>query len=131
MGRFRTARELLGDDAERIRRAVREAFEGDRGFPDYFLLPELPGAAGYGFVVMLRAIRSLHADDLFTSEVDARIAGRPDAFHRIGRMTDAVRFAITQKLTFLFSRIGLPADYEDACQSAVELLTETVVSNGE
>jgi hypothetical protein len=130
MERFRRARALMGEDRERTRRAVREAFEGERGFPDFFLLPELPDATGYGFVVLLRAIRSLRADDLFTTEVDARIAGRPDAFHRIGRMTDGVRFAITQKLTFLFSRIGLPSDYEEACQLAVELLSETVVPNG-
>jgi hypothetical protein len=131
MERFRSVRALMGDDAERIRRAVRDAFEGAHGFPDFFLLPELPGAEGYGFVVMLRAIRSLHAGDLFATAVDARIAGRPDAFHRVGRMTDGVRFAITQKLAFLFSRIGLPSNYEQACQSAVELLSEAVVPNGE
>lgn len=129
MDRLRFARSLTGDDPERIRRSVRDAFEGERGFPDFFLLPELPGAVGYGFVVMLRAIRSLRAVDLFSTEVDARIAGRLDAFHRVGRMTDGVRFAITQKLTFLFSRIGLPNDYENACQSAVDLLAETVVPN--
>ena len=131
MQRFRAVRALMGDDAERIRRAVREAFEGAHGFPDFFLLPELPSAPGYGFVVMLRAIRSLNADDLFATAVDARIAGRPDAFHRVGRMSDGVRFAVTQKLTFLFSRIGLASYYEEACQSAVELLSEAMVPNGE
>ena len=130
LDRLRRARLLLGEDAERIRRSVLEVFEAERGFPDFFLLPELPGATGYGFVVKLRSIRSLHAGDLFATEVDARIAGRPDAYHRVGRMSDGVRFAITQKLAFLFSRIGLPTDYEDACRSAAELVAETVASNG-
>lgn len=127
MDRLRGARALMGEDPKRIRRSICEAFEAERGFPDFFMLPELPEATGFGFVVMLRAIRSLHAGDLFTTEVEARIAGRPDAFHRIGRLTDGVRFAITQKLAFLFSRIGLPRHYEEACQLAVEMLSETLV----
>ena len=130
MDRLRSVRRLMGEDAERTHRTVRDAFEGERGFPDFFLLPELPSVTGYGFVVMLRAIRSLHANDLFTSELDGRIAGRPEAFYRVGRMKDGVRFAITQKLTFLFSRIGLPGDYEDACRAAVELLVDSIVSRG-
>jgi hypothetical protein len=124
------AKRLLGEDGDRIRKAVRDAFQGDRGFPDYFLLPELPGVAGYGFVVMLRAIRSVAVDDLYPSLLDARIEGRNDAFYRVGRMSDGIRFAITQKLTFLFSRIGLPTSYEKECRSAVELLAETAISGG-
>jgi hypothetical protein len=130
MDRLRSVRRFMGEDAERTHRAVREALEGERGFPDFFLLPELPGVSGYGFVVMLRAIRSLHASDLFTSELEGRIAGRPEAFYRVARTKDGVRFAITQKLTFLFSRIGLPGDYEDACSAAVALLVDTLVSRG-
>lgn len=127
LDRFLRIREILGDSLEQRRRSVREAFDGERGFPDYFLLPELPGVVGYGFAVMLRSFRSVLACDLFTTSVDAQIAGRSDAFHRVGRLNDRVRFAITQKQAFLFSRIGLPRPYEEACESAVELLAEQVV----
>lgn len=128
--RFCQARKLLGDDVEKIRRSIRDAFEGDRGFPDFFLLPELPRTSGYGFIVMLRAFQSIQAREVFTTETDARIAGRPDAFHRMARLNDRIRFAITQKLAFLFSRIGLPSHYEEACESAVELLAEAAVPSG-
>jgi hypothetical protein len=128
--RFCQARGRLGDDVAKVRLSVRDAFDGDRGFPDFFLLPELPKSSGYGFIAMLRAFQSIQAGDLFKTETDARIAGRPDAFHRIGRLNDRIRFAITQKLAFLFSRIGLPSYYEEACKSAVELLAESAVPTG-
>lgn len=127
LDRFLRVREILGDSLEQRRRTVREAFDGERGFPDYFLLPELPGVTGYGFAVMLRSFRSVLARDIFLTPVDAQIAGRSDAFHRVGRLNDRVRFAITQKQAFLFSRIGLPRPYEEACESAVELLAEQIV----
>ena len=127
LDRLCEAKRHLGEDSTRIRQSVKDAFQGERGFPDYFLLPELPGVIGYGYVVMLRAIRSVPVEDLFPSELDARIEGRHDAFHRVGRMSDGIRFAITQKLTFLFSRIGLPTSYEDACKTAIDLLAETSI----
>lgn len=128
--RFFQARGRLGDDLAKIRLSVRDAFDGDRGFPDFFLLPELPKTSGYGFIVMLRAFQSIQAGDLFKTETDARIGGRPDGFHRVARLNDRIRFAITQKLSFLFSRIGLPSHYEEACKSAVELLAESAVPTG-
>jgi len=128
--RFCQARGRLGDEVAKVRISVRDAFDGDRGFPDFFLLPELPKSSGYGFIAMLRAFQSIQAGDLFKTETDARIAGRPDAFHRIGRLNDRIRFAITQKLAFLFSRIGLPSYYEEACKLAVELLAESAVPTG-
>jgi len=128
LDRFLRVRAILGDSLEQRRRAVRDAFDGEHGFPDYFLLPELPGVTAYGFAVMLRSFRSVLASDLFPTAVDAQIAGRSDSFHRVGRLNDRVRFAITQKQAFLFSRIGLPRSYEEACESAVELLAEQIVT---
>lgn len=125
--RWRAVRRELGDKGDAMRAAVRGAFDGEKGFPDYFLLPELPGMAGYGFIAMLRSIRTVSASELFHSELDARIAGYPDALHRVGRLADGIRFAITQKLAFLFSRIGLPSHFEDACQSASELVADSII----
>lgn len=130
LSRFVEARSVLGDRRERIEQNMREAFEGERGFPDFFLLPELPGASGYGFVVMLRAIRSVDAKQIFPDRLDARIAGHPNAFWRAGRLNDAVRFAITQKLAFLFSRIGMSSQYESECESAINLMAGALNFDG-
>ncbi|MNJ29931.1 hypothetical protein D3C77_245130 [compost metagenome] len=104
--------------------SVRNAFKDGGGFQDYFVLPELPRQAGLGFVVMLRSMWTIMATDLYLTEQDARIHDRPDAFHRLGRLNDGIRFSITQKLAFLFSRIGMPKTFESACEAATELTVE-------
>lgn len=120
---------LVGRDEGKQRSAVREAFDGERGFPDFVHIPELPATPGYGFVVLLRAISTLHAKDLYRSEADARIDGQPNAFHRIGRFSDGLRFSIAQKLAFLFSRIGMTTQFENACSAATDLLVEKIYDN--
>ncbi|MNN99507.1 hypothetical protein D3C81_2191680 [compost metagenome] len=61
---------------------------------------------------------------MYLTEQDARINDRPDAFHRLGRLNDGIRYSITQKLAFLFSRIGMPKTFESACEAAAELAFE-------
>ncbi|NRP75737.1 hypothetical protein ILFOPFJJ_06660 [Ensifer psoraleae] len=123
---LRKAWTLLGRDEKAQRAAIREAFDADRGFPDFVLIPEIPGTEGYGFVILLRAISSVYGKDLFKTEADARINGQPHAFHRIGRFSDGLRFSVAQKLAFLFSRIGMSTQFEDACDAATELLVDTI-----
>lgn len=125
---WRTWRSILGDSIERQSADLAAAFGGSGGFPDFFLLPELPGGKELGYVALLRFIQTVHANKVFPSEVDARIQGQPEALHRVGRLTDGIRFAITQKLAFLFSRIGLPKHYEDACTSAIDLVTQSLTT---
>ena len=104
--------------------AVRNAFRDGGGFQDYFVLPELPRQKGLGFIVMLRSMWTIMASDLYLTEQDVRIHDRPDAFHRLGRLNDGIRFSIAQKLAFLFSRIGMPQTFESACETATELTVE-------
>lgn len=115
---------LFGFDEKTQQESVRNAFKDSGGFQDYFVLPELPRQAGLGFVVMLRSMWTIMASDLYITEQDARIHDRPDAFHRLGRLNDGIRFSITQKLAFLFSRIGMPTTFESACETAAELAVE-------
>lgn len=110
--------------------ALRSAFKDSTGgFPEYFLLPELPRQDGLGFVVLLRSMWNIMAADLYLSEQDARVDDRPDAFHRLGRLDDGVRFSITQKLAFLFSRIGMPTTFETSCEAASTLAAEEFLKN--
>lgn len=122
--RLKGAWTLYGTDEKSQQESVRNAFKDSGGFQDYFVLPELPRETGLGFVVMLRSMWSLMANDLYLTEQDARINDRPDAFHRLGRLNDGIRFSITQKLAFLFSRIGMPTTFESACETAAELTVE-------
>lgn len=122
--RLKGAWTLYGTDEKSQQDNVRNAFKDSGGFQDYFVLPELPRETGLGFVVMLRSMWSLMADELYLTEQDARINDRPDAFHRLGRLNDGIRFSITQKLAFLFSRIGMPTTFESACETVAELTVE-------
>lgn len=122
--RLKGAWTLYGTDEKTQQDNVRDAFKDSGGFQDYFVLPELPRQSGLGFVVMLRSMWTIMASDLYLTEQDARINDRPDAFHRLGRLNDGIRFSITQKLAFLFSRIGMPTTFESACETAAELTVE-------
>lgn len=126
LARLRQAWTLQGRDEEIQQTSIRDAFSEGNGFPDYVIIPELPDTDGYGFAVQLRSISSIKSSDLFKSEVDARIYGRPDAFHRIGRFSDRLKFSITQKLAFLFSRIGMTQEFEGACETATDMAIETI-----
>lgn len=122
--RLKDAWKLFGTDEKTQQDSVRNAFKDGGGFQDYFVLPELPRQSGLGFVVMLRSMWAIMAPELYLTEQDARIHGHPGAFHRVGRLNDGIRFAITQKLAFLFSRIGMPTTFESACETATEIAVE-------
>lgn len=128
IARWRALRTILGETKERQAADLAGALAGGGGFPDFFMLPELPGASGVGYIALLRFIRTVDSNEIYASEIDARVRGRPDALHRVGRLTDGIRFAITQKLAFLFSRIGLPSHFEDASKSAAALATESLLT---
>ncbi|WP_110601519.1 hypothetical protein [Salinicola lusitanus] len=127
--RLKAAWTLFGVEERTQRESIRNALKDDGGFPDYFVLPELPRQPGFGYVVMLRSMRTIMAFDLYLTEQDARINDHPRAFHRLGRLSDGVRFSITQKLAFLFSRIGMPTSFESACETAAELTVEEIFEN--
>jgi len=86
----------------------------DDGFPDFFFIPRLPDELGNGCVALLRHIYSVHDEDIFTCEANARIEGKPYSFFRMCRLTDRVKYSIVQKTTFLFSRIGMTTEFESA-----------------
>lgn len=122
--RLKAAWTLFGVEEKNQQESVRNAFKDGGGFQDYFVLPELPRQTGLGFVVMLRSMWTIMAPELYLTEQDARIHDSPHAFHRLGRLNDGIRFSITQKLAFLFSRIGMPKTFESACETATELTVE-------
>jgi hypothetical protein len=129
--RLRAAWKLFNVDEKNQLGNVRSAFKDGGGFQDYFVLPELPQQSGLGFVVMLRSMWTIMAAELYLTEQDARIDDHPDAFHRLGRLNDSIRFSITQKLAFLFSRIGMPTAFESACETASELTIEEFFKTNE
>lgn len=122
---------LLGKgkpDSAALRQAIFQSLDGNRGFPDYFFLPDIPQAEGIGHVILLRDVKSVSISSVFLNATDMYISGKHHDFLRIGRLADRIRFSIVQKMTFLFSRIGLPNSFEEQCEAALTLLSEQVTN---
>lgn len=105
---------------------IRNYLLSSDGFPDFFVIPDIPDEEGFCFIIMLRAISTVDTGEIFLSELDARIAGKSHLFHRIGRFNDNIRYAVVQKFSFLFSRIGMPSHFENASKAAADILVESI-----
>ncbi|MHA6820360.1 hypothetical protein ACQUKI_02220 [Ralstonia pseudosolanacearum] len=121
------AAHLFNQSVDTIKSDMEKTFSSSGGFPDYFVLPELPLATGIGFVVLLRAMSVVSADDVYKTELEARLADAPAAFYRVGRLSDRVRYGIMQKLGFLFMRIGDHPEYESACKTSYGIVIDDII----
>jgi hypothetical protein len=89
----------------------------------FFLIPELPDSPPYGHVVTIRDVRSINADNIFASRRAVPYHRRDDScMYRVGRFSDRIRFAISQKLASLFSRIGMTSHFEADCKVVPDLV---------
>lgn len=120
-----------GKTTNEIQNRLKGEFDVNRGFPDYFFVPELPSQRSAGFVVTLREILAIESSSVFRSPIEARISNLDPAFARVGRFTDRIRYSIAQKLAFLFSRIGLAPDLELDRTTAAEIASERIVKRWE
>lgn len=91
---------------------------------DVFFIGELPGLPEVGFLAMLRYIRPIAVSHLVPSFAEAR--GCENIAFRLGRLVPVMKYSVTQKFAVLFSRIGLPAEFEDTHDTALALTTESV-----
>lgn len=79
---------------------------------DIFFLPGPPRLKALGLVVRLRNFHAVSAEELHTSEWNARLSDMETTYYRVARLSDGVRFSLIQKMAHLFSRIGLTDDFE-------------------
>jgi hypothetical protein len=71
----------------------------------------------------MREMLSVPAQDFCRSAYQVRLSETSDGFVRIGRLNDRVRFAVAQRLAFVFSRIGMEEAYEDNCRTLADLVS--------
>lgn len=110
-----------------IRARLNQALDYNRA-TDFHLIPSIPGSDQLGFVVLLREVSSIPQSSIVASALDHQIAGDPTRFYVAGPSTDNLRFAISQKMAFLFSRIGMSEDYEDQCDLVTQIAVEEMLS---
>jgi hypothetical protein len=109
---------------------MEKALSNSGGFPDCFVLPELPNTKNVGFVVMLRSMQVVSESEVYKTELDGRLADGANKFYRLGRLSDRVRFGLMQKLGFLFMRIGDHPTFDMACKATFGIVAEELIGGG-
>lgn len=88
---------------------------------DAFLLTSLPQVSENGAVVLLREIVGVPYDSVCYRVTDTAIE---NSLLRVGRLQPTFKYAVSQAFGALYSKIGLPATYEDRCKSVMSNLAE-------
>lgn len=104
-------------DPQECKRQTLEAAQKEKLPEDVFLLPALPLAADTPAVVMLREIVGVSSESVCFRSSDA---DGVDKFLRIGRLHPTYKYAVSQAFGALYSRIGLPDEYEQRCKDVVD-----------
>lgn len=105
---FRVA--LTGKDREECLQEILEQAQGAELPEDVFFFPTLAGMSIGPGIAMLREIMPLPLDSICFRTSDTRLSG---LFLRVGRLKPIYKYAVSQAFGNLYSRIGLPKEYED------------------
>lgn len=89
---------------------------------DVFFVENIPysGSGESGFIAQLRHPREIRLPSLLTSVQEARRRG--NAYARSGRLNHNFKYALSQSFGNLFSRIGLPKDYDDSKANCISTI---------
>lgn len=93
---------------------------------DVFLLPNFPHTDQRAVLVKLRELIAVDYElvKYRTTEADS-----PEHYLRTGRLQPALKYAISQKFGALYSKIGLPPEFEVRHKWALESVSEMAMEN--
>lgn len=91
---------------------------------DHFFISEIIGEKNIGFVIRMRRIYTIEADQCFTSvaEQRANASGIRESAGRIARLTPLYQFKVAQLFANQYSRIGLPTETTKLSGLAIDSL---------
>ena len=125
LGAFVELKGMDGAKKENIEKEVAIALE--KKLPEqYVFLPSLANEEHIGAVVLLRDVRSMRQDLLSPNYAEYKLIDAPRKAVRIARLIDNIKYSITQKFGYLFSRIGHPVIFEKQQKTTVELLCSDI-----
>ena len=88
----------------------------------HFFLSEISGIDALGFIIRLRRIYSVPADNC--TPVTPETTKAEHIYRRLCRLSEPYKYKIAQKFAFQFSRIGLPDDLIGNRATALEFFIE-------
>lgn len=118
---------IQGSGEKAIRERLERALDYNQG-TDFHLIPAIPGSKPLGYVVLLREVTSIPHDYILPSALALQIDGNEEGFYVAGSLIDNLRYAISQKLAFLYSRIGMSDEYESQCEIVTQLAFDELAS---
>lgn len=107
----------LDRDPEKCKREVMQQAQKEPLPEDVFLLPSLPQFESTAAVVLLREIVAAPYEAVCYRSADALSS---DWFLRTGRLEPTYKYAVSHAFGALYSRIGLPEDYEQRCRAVFD-----------
>ena len=113
---FRSA--LDGMDCKTHREALLAQAKDEQLPEDVFLLPNLPQLEVQPAVILMREILAIPFASVCFRSLDAVTA---DMFLRVGTLVPTIKYAVSQSFGALYSRIGLPKEYETRRDESIVL----------
>lgn len=118
----------LGTNTKTIRARLDSVFDPGSSSGDIFFVPYIPNAEGLGYVIRLRSFKSIKRDNVYKNRMDMRLSGQKSGAYRIAHLSDGLRFSIVQKMSVLFSRIGMSEHFEQESGFSSDLVIEKIHS---
>lgn len=115
-----------GAKAKGIKKEIEQALNKCRD--EFYYLPNITMDRNYGLVMKLREIKPVHKNKVFTNNVSARLSNEDgDLIIRVGRFSDYLKYSVSQSFSLLFSRIGLPMEFEKDKVDSIEIITTEIM----
>ena len=125
---FHELRKKLQSKADdKIKSEIHGAITQLRG--EFLFIPELPCFKGLGGIVKLREVRAINQKLAFPSNFEARLSeeAQERGIVRVGKFTDFLRYSISQQFAILFSRIGMPENFESDVSESLAILSNSMI----
>lgn len=126
--RLRRIWTIQGTGRKTMRSRLQQALDYNQA-TDFHLIPAIPGSDPLGYVVLLREVSSIQHAHVHASALDLQIEGSEEGYYVAGPSSDNLRYAISQKMAFLFSRIGMSDEYESECDVVIQLSIDELATH--
>jgi len=111
---------------KKIKKEIMEAIKKCRD--EFYFIPDIPCSESIGLMIKLRSIRAIHESRVVINELGARLYqdDQRKTLIRVGRFSDYLRYSISQNFALLFSRIGMPSQFESDNNVSIELISNSI-----